>query len=261
VSLWISTDLDGTLLDHHNYSYASAQAALDLCSSREIPIMLNTSKTEAETRKIHAELKLSAPIGVENGSALVFLDGIKTTQVFGKPRAQILDFIDSVRSSHDSQLSGFNDLGVKGIVQHTGLSEEAAELAADRHYSEPFLWHGTDTELSQFTELAAQHNLVILKGGRFYHLQGQTDKAQPLTWIRKHSNIIFSKPSESAQVIALGDNHNDVAMLNVADYPVCVRSYNSPFPKLSTKKAVLYTKGIGPLGWNEAIQSLLHATN
>lgn len=44
----VSTDLDGTLLDHHTYSWHAALPALQKCSELAIPVVLNTSKTLAE---------------------------------------------------------------------------------------------------------------------------------------------------------------------------------------------------------------------
>ena len=259
MSFWISTDLDGTLLDHDSYSYAPALAALELCEKQNVPIVLNTSKTQAETAALHRELNLATPIVVENGSALIFTGSNDCTRVFGEPRSLILDFIESARISHNAKLTGFNDLGVSGIVEHTGLSLEAAELAADKRYSEPFIWQGSDDGLVEFKALAAQQGLSVLKGGRFHHVQGQTDKGKPLEWLKKNLEHLFLSSGGQAgetKLICLGDNQNDLAMLGVADYPVWVRSSKEP-PKLKGDKDAIYTKGLGPEGWNEAVQSVL----
>ena len=103
-NFWISSDLDGTLLDHTTYSYQAALPALALCQSLGIPIVLNTSKTVAETLAIHTALDLTAPMVVENGSALVFPNRPDKTQIFGAPRERILAFIDKVRSEHNFRL-------------------------------------------------------------------------------------------------------------------------------------------------------------
>lgn len=260
MKLWISTDLDGTLLDHNNYSYKAANPALALCKEQETPIVLNTSKTAAETSSLHNALGLSTPIIVENGSALVFAKQSVKPVVFGQSRSIILDFIDNMRCKHDIKLSGFNDLGVSGIVEHTGLASEAAELAADKHYSEPFIWHGGDDELQALKILAEQHGLTILKGGRFYHIQGQTDKGKPLLWLQNNLEHLFSEQPSKPKLICLGDNQNDVAMLNIADYPVWVKSSKEP-PQLSNTNNAIYTKKIGPEGWNDAVIDLLTANN
>jgi len=85
-------------------------------------------------------------------------------------------------------------------------------------------------DLTEFIELAQKENLKVLKGGRFYHLQGDTDKAQPLHWLLENYSDVFGfiegASSSKPTLICLGDNHNDVAMLNVADIPVCVKGWN-----------------------------------
>jgi len=74
MSYWISSDLDGTLFDHHDYSYDGANAGLARCLQRKTPIILNTSKTLRETLAAQQRLKLAGPIVVENGSALILPD-------------------------------------------------------------------------------------------------------------------------------------------------------------------------------------------
>lgn len=256
MTFWISTDLDSTLLDHSNYSYAEAKPALEHCKKIGTPVILNTSKTESETKEIHKSLSLSTPIIVENGSALIFSNATYKTQIFGKPRSTILDFIDDSRTKYNIKLSGFNDLGISGIIKHTGLSVRAAELAANKHYSEPFIWYGSDIELKKFALVAKHNGLKILKGGRFYHLQGQTDKGKPLLWLKKNLECLFSLPPEKPSLICLGDNQNDVAMLNVADYPIWIRSSIKP-PALTNNSTPIYTKNLGPRGWNEVVLKLL----
>lgn len=261
MSYWVSTDLDGTLLDHHNYSYAAAKPALKECALFGTPILLNTSKTRAETLDLHSELKLNTPLIVENGSALVFPTNTEQTRVFGVPRKDIVNFISEVRMQHGFELTGFNDWTDEDIAKSTGLPLEKAAKAAQKEFSEPFVWHESEQRLEHFRELANDRGLEILKGGRFFHLQGRTDKAKPLLWLKSRLRQFFPDLDEATKLICLGDNHNDVAMLNVADVPVCVRSPNSDYPELDTHQHVVKTEGLGPIGWNQAILSILNSNN
>lgn len=268
-NLLISSDLDGTLIDHHNYSFEAALPALQHCQVLGVPVVLNTSKTYQEALTIQKQLGIKAPLIVENGSAL-FFDNVVVNKpnssvdfkLFGVERSQVLDFIQSIRKTKKWRLEGFNDWSVDDIANNTGLSLEAAEQANSKQFSEPFIWHDTKAALTEFTELASQKNLKILKGGRFYHLQGNTDKAKPLNWLMQNFHKMFKlEPQEKSKLITrlicLGDNHNDIAMLNIADIPVCVRSPVADYPPLSTDKDIIYTKGLGPAGWSEAVLSIL----
>ena len=44
--LLIFTDLDGTLLDHHSYSFKGAEKALHILRQHSIPLIFNSSKTK-----------------------------------------------------------------------------------------------------------------------------------------------------------------------------------------------------------------------
>jgi HAD superfamily hydrolase (TIGR01484 family) len=57
-SLLVFTDLDGTLLDHHTYSFEPALPALNSLKEKNIPLIICTSKTRAE---IPLSLKMAAP--------------------------------------------------------------------------------------------------------------------------------------------------------------------------------------------------------
>jgi len=272
VNFWVSTDLDGTLLDHHTYSFDAAIPALNFCLQESIPVILNTSKTAAEAMALANEINLEAPLIVENGSALVNLrpkdsqasshssqerQDLSTTKVFGTKREEILGFLAKVRDEHGFKFEGFNDWSVKEIAQQTGLSLEASELAAAKEYSEPFVWQDSPERFDRFKQQAQEAGFSVLKGGRFYHLQGKTDKAKPLRWIRQNLEQIFPQLSPTAQLICLGDNHNDIAMLEYADRPVLIRSPKADFPIIDTDRQVVHTRGEGPVGWHEAMQSIL----
>ncbi len=275
----VFTDLDGTLLDHHDYSWDAAKPALERCEIEGIPVIFNTSKTAAEALVLQRELSLNGPIIVENGSAIVMpTESLKVPVeslsasglevdcsesqlrlIFGLPRSHILAVIEQARTNKGWSFEGFNDWSVDKIAKLTGLALESAARAADKAYSEPFLWNDSDAALEAFQAFAEQSGLRLMRGGRFYHLQGQTDKAKPMQWLKSNASILFgdSDSNSLTKLICLGDNHNDVAMLNIADFPVCVRSPVGDFPQLSTSSPVIHTRKFGPSGWNEAIQSIL----
>ena len=54
-------DLDGTLLDHHSYSWAAAEPALARVRALQIPLVLVTSKTAAELEVLRRQLDLPHP--------------------------------------------------------------------------------------------------------------------------------------------------------------------------------------------------------
>lgn len=274
----VSTDLDGTLLDHHTYSWRAAESALQQCHELNIPIIINTSKAQSEVTELLAQLGFKAPFVMENGSAMSIplsfvgnvdailsgeyastIDGDNLLVRFGVDRRVILDFIQLIRNNHDWKFEGFADWSVEKIAECTGLSLENAGQASQKHYSEPFIWNDSDSNFKQFQSRVEQAGLKCMKGGRFFHLQGQTSKALPLQWVLSNIENIFENQDSNClpKLICLGDNHNDVDMLNIADYPVCVRSPVADYPNLTCTKKIIQTHAYGPEGWAEAIHSIL----
>ncbi|MFT5082736.1 MAG: mannosyl-3-phosphoglycerate phosphatase family protein [Lentisphaeria bacterium] len=282
----VSTDLDGSLLDHYSYSWRAALPAITRLVSRNIPIVFNTSKTLVEALALQEEIGISGPVIIENGSAIAFsasdyhtfiatdykhpvldIDGMKVV-VFGCPRSLILAFVKQRREEMGDILEGYGDWDIARIISETGLSKADAELSAKKLFSEPFLWHAGDIEFKFFELRVQQAGLKVLKGGRFFHLQGNTNKAVPLLWLREKMRVISAEKTSNAKggdresrmppkIIALGDNQNDVAMLNAADFPVCVKSPSSSYPLIDKNLNAIFTDTFGPEGWNSAICKLV----
>ena len=59
--LAVFTDLDGSLLDHHTYSFADARPALGRIREQRIPLVFVTSKTRPEVERLQATLGIREP--------------------------------------------------------------------------------------------------------------------------------------------------------------------------------------------------------
>jgi len=276
----ISTDLDGTLLDHHSYSWAAAKPALRAIRASGASLVLNTSKTFDEALDLQKELGLDSPLIVENGSLLYLpvnksIFDVDAAQIvgddnvpadngfyrvsFGIGRADILAIAHGLRTEHGYAYTGFSDWAVAQIAESTGLNYEQAKRASRKQCSEPFIWEDTETRLEEFVSQLNKQGVKVLKGGRYFHLQGDCDKATPLIWLRNKLNAIKYGVADDVgalKLICLGDNHNDVAMLEVADTAICVKSPVNDYPEIKNNNT-LYTHLEGPRGWNAQILELL----
>ncbi len=264
----IFTDLDGTLLDHHDYSFGAAVPALQAVQQQGIPLILTTSKTLAEVRQINQALKNPQPAIVENGCALCFpldndypfeldsrdrIDGYAVIRI-PPPYGEIRAFIAQQRTTHQWQLQGFDDMNPKSVVESTGLSERQAENAKRRLCSEPFLWLDSEDALSRFVAAAEDAGLQVTRGGRFWHLMGLSSKAQAMQTML----ALFAGENEPAPTtIALGDSENDRGMLQSADIAVVIRRHDGTHLDCHGLKQTLYTQQQGPAGWNAAILQIL----
>ncbi len=116
----VVTDLDGTLLDHHTYSYEPADALLAELRRLGIAVIANTSKTRAEWIRMAAEIGNEDAFVVENGSAIHFPDG--ECVVFGETRQRILEVLQDLRGKY--AFEGYANWDIDGVMEKTGLSSE-----------------------------------------------------------------------------------------------------------------------------------------
>lgn len=255
----IFTDLDGTLLNHQNYSFAAAKPALEKIRQLNIPLIFNSSKTIAEILEYRLILENRHPFIVENGGAIYIPQhyftgtiGQENIHILGVHRDQQLALIHEIRNKHQYQFTGFADLSVAELREHTGLTEQQAINAKQRIASEPILWQDSNKQLSKFKQELEHLGMKILKGGRFLHVIGQTDKAIAMQWLVEqyrragHADIT---------TIALGDSQNDIAMLEQADLAAVIRSAQGTH--MIVNKPVYYTQYSAPEGWREAIDKIL----
>ena len=259
------TDLDGTLLDHQTYHWSAAQPALERLKSLDFPLIFNTSKTFAELRPLAYELNNIHPMICENGNVVAvphhyfqqdqshYLD--YQTTLFGTDYQSITTTLQKLRIDYGFQFCGFNDLGVDGVMEKTGLSRQQAELACQRLCSEPLLWLGDEASLSAMRLELQKHRLSLTKGGRFYHVMSPMNKGRTMGWLlAKYQQL---QPQTRWITVALGDSYNDLQMLEAAEYPVLIRNPHATSPDVSHIANLTSPLPPGPAGWNEAVNKII----
>lgn len=265
----VVTDMDGSLLNHHNYDYSAAVPLLEKLQQAQIPVILNTSKTYAELQQWVTELGISHPFIVENGSAIFvpksyfpqsYIDQyLADAQIhddylvlaIGEPIERLNDFVKKI----NPPAINFTRCSVEQAIELTGLSEDNARLAQTRLFSVPLSFeHGEQEE--KFTRQARIAGFNCLKGGRFLHLQGYCNKGFSMQTLKQ----LYQGNHELAfGLIVLGDSNNDQAMLDHADVPVVVNSPGSQTLKFKHPENVIFTKQPAPEGWVEGVTSAFQA--
>jgi mannosyl-3-phosphoglycerate phosphatase len=270
--LLVFTDLDGSLLDHDDYSFAAAQPALDLLRHRQIPLIPTTSKTLAEMQALQSALRNTHPFIVENGSAICiprdyFVEPKHAASAHAEyahdyrllrlapPYAQVIAVLRKLRADHGFHFRGFNDMSAAEVARDTGLSVDDAARARERLCTEPLLWRDDKAAFEQFsTELAAA-GFRLLRGGRYWHVLSNADKAAAM---RQLTALYEAADHCVYTTVALGDSPNDIAMLNAADIAVVIRQKNGSAMNFDSHKHCIITEQAGPAGWNEAMIRILH---
>ncbi|MGJ8692103.1 MAG: HAD-IIB family hydrolase [Thalassotalea sp.] len=263
----IFTDLDGTLLDHFDYSFLAASPIIEQLKKQKIPIIPNTSKTYAEMIKILTTINLNTPFIIENGAAIYIPIGYFDTQPEGTsirgeywvkefcpPRAHWLELLANIEEKYIDLFQGFSKLSLEELCNLTGLQPENAEYALDRKYTEPLLWHGDNCNKAEFIAHMESLGAHMLQGGRFLHVGGHSDKGLALTWL---ANIYTKQLKIPVQTIALGDSHNDNEMLEIADIAIQIKSPIHPFPILNKSEQCFRSTEVGPKGWAECLSNIL----
>lgn len=258
------SDLDGSLLDHDSYDHSPAQEGLDRLRELEVPLILATSKTFEEVLVTLEELDLSEPFIIENGGALMIPAGHPLQQeevdeacqeiALATEVSELAEWLTSVCRSEGFRLQSMLDMSVQEIMDYTGLEPGEAERAAMRRYTIPLIWQDDLDRLDDFSKLVHDRGWRLLKGGRFYHLQGQTDKSRAM---QECIRLYEAKGGGKVISIALGDSANDQGMLEQCDFAVVIPQKHGEYLKLSRKDGVFIASHPGPKGWNEGLLSIL----
>lgn len=255
-ALLIATDLDGTLLDHETYSFAPARPALDALQRRGARLVLVSSKTRAEMEPLARELGLNPPLIVENGGAVLVprAGGRYEPIVIGCERAHLVNSLAEIGAEAGAAPRGFSSLTTDEVVALTGLSHDAALRAMDRAHDEPFLL-GDEGAAPALSAAAERRGLRVTRGGRFFHLTGDTDKGRALLVLLRE----LATPGARFDTVGLGDAANDLPLLRVVDRPILIpRRDGQVDPRLAESFPDAERAPFpGPAGWNVAVLSVL----
>lgn len=95
-----------------------------------------------------------------------------------------------------------------------------------------------------------------VSGGKFYTVMGnRSDKGRAIRVL----NQSFTQKYSTIQTVGLGDSANDIPLLKAVDVPFLVEKSNGTWQPLEGS-GITKVDGIGPEGWNLAINRILSKT-
>jgi mannosyl-3-phosphoglycerate phosphatase len=270
----IFTDLDGTLLDYHTYSFAPALPALEFIKEKNIPLIICSSKTRVEIEQWKNRIDNSHPFVSENGGGIFippayFPDNdlkalaqrqsqtdAYTVLILGTPYASLRHALDELREDGFA-IKGFGDMDAEEVAQLTGLSLEEAALAKRREFGEPFVFLGAGTRLDELEAAIREKGLRCIAGGRLFHLAGDNDKGKAVEILMD----LYRKKFGAIVTLALGESPNDLPMLEHVDYPILVRNHRGEHDSRIQLSNLIKADGIGPEGWGKAVINFIQEEN
>jgi len=261
----VFTDLDGTLLDHHTYSYEAARPGLDFLKANNIPLILVSSKTYDEMILLHDELGLSGPFIFENGGGIAWKEekgalspNEPNIEITGRSADELMELFTRVEEIFKFKGTPLAAMTPEEIAKTTGLPLDRARRAGMRRASLPFLIDD-DSPVQEIDLIHGQKKLQALslsltRGGRFYHLIGnRTSKGRAVKMVLDRIGKIYN--GEPITTVGIGDSENDLAMLEAVTIPFLVRRHDGTHQK-TTQPGIRFTDAAGPGGFSEAIKSL-----
>ncbi len=260
----VFTDLDGTLLDQHNYSYQPALPGLQRIRKARIPLVFVTSKTRAEVEVFRRLLGNDHPFIVENGGAVFIPKGYfpfplphlplrDNYQVIalGVPYAELVCSLETASTQTACRVKGFCQMTVAEIASRCQMSSGQALLARQREFDEPFVCLDARC-LDRLLEAIERQGKRWTEGGRFYHITGNNDKVVAV----KKLVELYQRGLGEVTTIGLGDGPNDASFLNHVDCPVVICSPAWQGLKDLVPRGVVTCRP-GPEGWSQAILEMV----
>lgn len=261
----VFTDLDGTLLDHHTYSFAEAQPGLELLRRHNLPLVFCSAKTRAEQMVYRNALRIRDPFIVENGVAVFVEQGyFKQPHSFTRSANgfEVLEFARSctavrevlsmVREELQLPLKGYGDMTLREIADLTGLDEQSAALASQREYEETVVTQLSDADRERFRAALARHGVKMTSGARFISISTANDKGRAAQALIE----MFRREWGEIVTVGIGDSWNDAPLLSVTDLALQVQQPGGDWADLPVN-GIRRISGVGPRGWALAMSQLV----
>ncbi len=254
-SIWVVTDVDGTLMDH-SYNLTPARETIKTLQKLFIPVILCTSKTAAEVKVIREDLNLIDPYIVENGAA-IYGESLKRVNgkiILGEKYDTLEGILNFISKEIDYKLVPLNNLSDKQATELTGLKGNSLTLMRDRHWSMPFL-NPPNVYEEQIKTCCKKLKVDFFKGNRMSHLLSiNSNKGKAIKALKKYSNI------NNIKIIGLGDSPNDLPLLLNSDIRIVIPGINGPnlslLDQLKDSEFTLASEPNG-YGWKNEINKLL----
>ncbi len=257
------TDLDGTLLGHHDFDFELIKSDVTGLIDAGHSLVIASSKTKAEIQSFCNKLGRNVAFIYENGAGVenfsrfsvnVPSPHLRLNQKAIKTDALFTIWEQNIPFRLRACCHFVKDMNRGDQQACLGLQAEALDMALNRSYSLPFTFSGSISDSQKLEYFAAKIGLAVQKGGRVYNLSGCHDKADYLPDIRRWA----TKAKVAPVLVVLGDSGNDVKMLKQADISCVIPSQIGNRLNLGNDiSPTIIAPRAAPLGWLDAVMEAL----
>ncbi len=259
----IFTDLDETLLKDNKFNHKILNNFIKTLLKKEYEIIPVTSKTYLEVIDLLKQIKYKLPFSVENGAAYYFPINNSKDYLYKKivnPHAVKKNtikkiFNKSIFKSYLSHLKFIENLSIVEQKKITKLNSKQLKDFNSREYSIPVLITGDKYFKKKFEETLFKYNLKIVFGGKLNNISGLHSKLNSLIFFsNKYKQRLRNK---KIIIISLGDNQNDIEILNNSNYSGIVKNNIYKIVNLKKKKNIFRSFTEAPFGWVEVLKKII----
>ena len=253
----IFTDLDGSILDRDTFKFDQIKQYMKKVLNSGILIIPNSSKTESEIVEFNQELGENLAYISENGSVINGLNLLNSNFpnkiILSREKEELVEvFKNKVPENLQNKCKFISNLKKKDQINTFGLGETKLKYALDRKYTEPFLFEGRKNEKKELTKILKKNSLTIQEGGRVINLCDNVNKVKSMNKILK----IYKKIESNIEVIAVGDNYNDLDMLKNSDLPCLVFNDQFKEDQINIDNLIISNRP-SPEGWADVVKKAL----
>ena len=259
----IFTDLDETLLKENKYNYNVLNNFFKTLLKKEYEIIPVTSKTYLEVIDLLKQIKYKLPFSVENGAAYYVPINKSKNYLYKKivnPYAIKKNAIKkilnkSIFNTYLHSLKYIEDLSVVEQKKITKLNSKQLDGFNSREYSIPVLISGDKYFKKKFEETLLKYNLKIIFGGKLDNICGLHSKLNSLSFF----SYKYKQKLRNTKIIiiSLGDNQNDIEILNNSNYSGIIKNKTYKILNLSKKKNIFRSFTEAPFGWVEVLKKII----
>ena len=254
----IFTDLDGSLLDKDTFKFNIIENYFRELILKNIIIIPNSSKTEAELLDFNKQYNLNLSFIVENGSCIHGLNLISPNLPKKILISRTVDKIYEIYNSNvpnnlKNKITLIQKLNSKKQEEIFGLPSNKLKLAIKRKYTIPIKFNGSQIEKYELIEILNNVGLTLQTGGRIINICDNINKSKAMS---KTIELISKEIDDEVVTIGVGDNQNDIEMLKLCDHPCLVRNDNFNSALINIDNLIKSAEP-SPMGWADVIKTAI----